>query len=535
MAESDQKLIEKLKSMRLDVNWEVEDERFEFIRQFESLIEHRVLPHPNLRDIFSPVEIERIIKESINYTCGPVIGFVINSGYTDEPVVDEDGKLSPHRTTALHHVAEHWPFRKNQAIREIFRIYNRCDVNYIDEFGLSHFHLACKYGCKEVAEKFLRVGQDPNCLVEKTGDSALHLALVESDKQMTELLLRNGADPNLSNAKDETPLHVICKSYFDDSVAKLFFEINEDLDKSVRVDARDKQGNTPLHSLLLGCGNKKTMELLLRRGADPNLANAEGQTPLHVLCQMYQELDGELAKFFFEVNREIGQTVQIDLRDKLGRTPLQLAVASFLPRVVDVLLDWGADPSSFVFPTESHLDESFENWPLNEFLNRKLRLASGLLAALECLEKRGYQLDRRDALAVMGIFAKYEFFQTSTDLNEWFRVDREFAEEARRQMIIPSLSLYELVHLRPEEEDKLLAYTDYFDFTRSPVMWKLFQGPKKDYTLHLVEIMSRGFFRRWALDPFRELIHNRLPIECCDMVIENLKNKDLYNICLAAI
>ncbi|CAB0044590.1 unnamed protein product [Trichogramma brassicae] len=514
MAEDDQKFIEKLKSIQLDVNSEIEDERFEFIRQLDCLIEYRERPLPNLRDIFSPEEIERIIKESINYSRGPVIGFVINSGYTDEPVVDEHGKLSSHRTTAIHHASEHWHFRKNEAIRELFKIYNRYDVNYVDEFGLSHFHLACKYGCKDVAEEFLPLGQDPDCLVEKTGDSALHLALVESDTEMTELLLRNGADPNLSNAEGLTALHVICRSYSDGSVAGLFFDICDDLKLTVEIDATNELGNTPLHEAV-GYGSKETIELLLRRGADPNLANAEGQTPLHVMCKMYPELDGELADWFFEVNRDIGQTVRIDPKDALGRTPLQLAVASFLPRVVDVLLKRGADLSSFVFPTESHLDESFDNWALNKFLNRKLRLASGLLAAVECLERRGYELDRRDALKVMKIFAKYEFFQTAMDLNEWFRVDWDFAKEAKRTMIIPSLSLYDLVRLKPEEEDKLLAYTDYLDFTRSPVMWKLFKGHEKDYTLHLCEIMSGGFFRRWALDPFRQLIHNRLPIECC--------------------
>ncbi|KAL7293425.1 hypothetical protein TKK_0013187 [Trichogramma kaykai] len=52
--------------------------------------------------------------------------------------------------------------------------------------------------------------------------------------------------------------------------------------------------------------------------------------------------------------------------------------------------------------------------------------------------------------------------------------------------------------------------------------------------VHLYEKRSRKFFQSWAIEPFMELIHYRLPILCCDMIIEHLPNEDLCNICLAA-
>ncbi|CAB0038936.1 unnamed protein product [Trichogramma brassicae] len=55
------------------------------------------------------------------------------------------------------------------------------------------------------------------------------------------------------------------------------------------------------------------------------------------------------------------------------------------------------------------------------------------------------------------------------------------------------------------------------------------------FSSRLCERVSRTFFRDWALDPFLELIHYRLPIECCEMVIEELRNQDLYNVCLARL
>ncbi|MFG1575151.1 ankyrin repeat domain-containing protein, partial [Staphylococcus aureus] len=101
-------------------------------------------------------------------------------------------------------------------------------------------------------------------------------------------------------------------------------------------------GDSLLH-LALFCDQKKVVEVLLRNGACPNLANNEGLTPLHVMC--IKDYDYGLAKLFFEINDDIRQTVEINSKDKLGRTALQLAVQKLLPDVVDLLLARGADRS----------------------------------------------------------------------------------------------------------------------------------------------------------------------------------------------
>uniref|UniRef100_A0ABD2WWP6 Uncharacterized protein n=1 Tax=Trichogramma kaykai TaxID=54128 RepID=A0ABD2WWP6_9HYME len=81
-------------------------------------------------------------------------------------------------------------------------------------------------------------------------------------------------------------------------------------------------------------GDEDIIWVLLRGGADPNLTNKDGLTTLHFICN--HEVDGDMAEMFFKINDEIQQTVQIDARDNLGRTPLQLAVSNFLPNVVDI-------------------------------------------------------------------------------------------------------------------------------------------------------------------------------------------------------
>ncbi|XP_014229925.1 B-cell lymphoma 3 protein-like [Trichogramma pretiosum] len=264
-------------------------------------------------------------------------------------------------------------------------------MNYTDESGLSHFHLACNWSCgKVVVEKFLKSGQDPNWLWQETGDSPLHVALAFNRKEAAELLLRNGADPNLANSKGSTLLHIICQKDNDIGLADILFEI---------CDAK-------------------------------------------------------------------GLTVQVNSLDKLGMTPLQLAVVNLLPRIVDLLLDRGADLSGFVFPTDCYTG------------NFKLARMSLLLAVIERLEKRGYKLYQNDALAIMKLFSDNGLFKKSTGSNECWYNDEEFATEAKKIIMMnSSLTLYDVFQLRPWEAAKLLSYSDYVRF--ETLHESLIYSPKK--------------------------------------------------------
>ncbi|KAL7302930.1 hypothetical protein TKK_0004158 [Trichogramma kaykai] len=56
-----------------------------------------------------------------------------------------------------------------KALKTLFKSYDRFHVNYADELGCTHFHVACEYGLEAAVKKFLEVGQvDPNLIVPKT-------------------------------------------------------------------------------------------------------------------------------------------------------------------------------------------------------------------------------------------------------------------------------------------------------------------------------------------------------------------------------
>ncbi|XP_014237548.1 tankyrase-1-like [Trichogramma pretiosum] len=329
-----------------------------FLDRLQALISDWRGEVPDLRSAFRPEEIERILAESVlNDRRDSIIHFVIDSGYENEP-------SAAALTTALHRAARQ--DRGHDIISGLFKVYRRSSVNYVDFFGSTHFHIACKYGCVDMVENLLEHGQvDHNLLERRTEDSPLHLALKNTKREVVESLLKHGADPNLANEKGLTPLHVIiCRRFSDAESMEAFFKITDQVGRTpIQLDARDKMGNVWLHLALL-YGNKKAVELLLRRGADPNLIDEQGSTPLHVICResdstwsiidmkkLYDENTGDrcfnddydMAKMLFEISDELGQTVQVDARDDDGDTPLHLAVKIGNKKLVELLTSRGAD------------------------------------------------------------------------------------------------------------------------------------------------------------------------------------------------
>ncbi|XP_014237563.1 26S proteasome non-ATPase regulatory subunit 10-like [Trichogramma pretiosum] len=243
----------------------IDEKSHEFLRKLYYFIGNYEGQLPNLRDIFRPEAVEWLLTESVKSDTlvpRPLVNFVVNTGYKDEPDVGEDAKPSMRRTTPIHHAT-----RKNRGYLtpDLFKIYDRCDVNYTDEDGLTHFHVVCEYGCDDIVEKFLEHGVDPNFLEQGTDYSPLHLALINDSEQVFKLLLRSGADPNLANAEGCTPLHMICRNKHYDEYAIWLFEMSHEKYHPINVGAVDKSGDTPLH-LAVAEGHCKAIEFLLKAG-----------------------------------------------------------------------------------------------------------------------------------------------------------------------------------------------------------------------------------------------------------------------------
>uniref|UniRef100_A0ABD2XUI9 Uncharacterized protein n=1 Tax=Trichogramma kaykai TaxID=54128 RepID=A0ABD2XUI9_9HYME len=606
---SQRNCLETLKKWREETNWQIENERRVFFSLFYISIQNWEGQLPNLQDILRKEEIEDILMYAVARANRDVIRFVAETGYKDRPDINKVGYPLLRHTTPVHYADRCYC---HHLLEGLFEIYDRFDVNYVDGRGITHSTIAYTNGLAHVIEKYLKLGQGPNCLTQKSVDSLLHESLknrrvglvklllskgadpnsayadgstplhiinehvnlemmeiffktiddmhkmvevnaqdksdntplhvalsyhgygsdliIQSHFQRTALLLRRGADPNSANAEGLTPLHTICNDrnpHYD--MLKYFLDINDEIQQTVHINAQDKKGNTPLH-LALQAGHQKMAEYLLERGADPYLVNARGFTALHTICNDRRDRHA-LAKTFFKICKAKHQLVQVDARDKLGLTPLQLAVANLSWKTVDVLLKRGADLSSFVLPT---IDLFCEGLNPDSISNFKSHLASSAIELVELLEKKGYELDRKEALTIMALFAKYGLFQKSEDLEKRWYDDEKFATKAKKIMINSSQSLYDLIQLPPQEAAKKFARSDLLKFSDSKKLRILRKRQREACTAHLCETLSRRFFFSWAGNSLWQLLHYRMPILCCDMISEVLMNEDLRNICLAA-
>lgn len=172
------------------------------------------------------------------------------------------------------------------------------DVNFRDRAGWPLLQRAVCWNQREVVECLLAHGADINIRSrEKTNPLSALMSLNDSEEEeilpVAELLIRRGADVNNRDREGMTPLHYAAERNRRQCCKLL-------IDSGAAPDARDRRGNTPMLSLIIEHQRHwkswddnryfnaqipevlKTLELLLACGADPNVGNNAGETPLMI-------------------------------------------------------------------------------------------------------------------------------------------------------------------------------------------------------------------------------------------------------------
>jgi ankyrin repeat protein len=168
-------------------------------------------------------------------------------------------------------------------------------------------------------EAALAAGARPN-ISYADGLRPLTLAVIMNDVGSAETLLRHGANPDIVHQAN-TLEGLIRANYI--------------LTANLKVANLDPQSTEGV-ALLSLASDREMVEVLVRGGADVNLRNVTGETPLTAASR-----DGDVARV--KILLDLG--AEIDPVDLGGRTPLAHALLAGRTTVAAALLEAGADPN----------------------------------------------------------------------------------------------------------------------------------------------------------------------------------------------
>ncbi|KAL3676271.1 hypothetical protein R1sor_026219 [Riccia sorocarpa] len=189
------------------------------------------------------------------------------------------------------------------------------DPNKVEHKGRTPLHEAAANGYVPVCVFFL--SKAPNLIVEVNNDGNVPLgeALAGGHESTAALLYENEA----RLAPESNVGNLFCTAVSEGNRVLL----QKFLDYGVDVNVRSSEGQTALH-VVVKENQKRTVEFLLLKGADPNTPDLEGVTPLALARQQnFEELENILAAFpaVTKVHEREAKVKVMELKRQSSRLP----------------------------------------------------------------------------------------------------------------------------------------------------------------------------------------------------------------------
>ncbi|XP_023318874.1 uncharacterized protein LOC106659706 [Trichogramma pretiosum] len=451
--------------------------------------------------------------------------------------------------------------------------YSSCGTNE------SPLTLATKFEQVEIMKVLLKHGANPSISLLRKNVLHVFFHSFNFDSELLELLIDYKCDVNARDHENHTPL-ALC------------------LDNILNMNDMDWNDES---TELMKTGHKN-LEILLQNNADPNQVLDDGQTCLHLVVSSSRcgpidyDTDVYLPDLYENLMYKCLEMVKVLLKyganpnviDNEGNSPLYLAVLQYNYHVVKVLLQHGADVQS--------VDLSKKPIEYNQSSDYLDQVFS-FLSILDLLKSKGHELNRPSALAILkllidpdrcdechlpnskfetrlklgflthirvflknipsnslerylcsDVLEKYlEIVQqgkmyiteemkdclkqwphtTRNDQakNDYFAAISEQIEYVKHLMIKDGVSLLDVCATSPEKGYYLLKDSDF---------WTFFYSNEKEFSTisnvikgYIIQCLMRKLFVDIGFEYIILLTQGNLPLLCCEKLIQYLNNEDI--------
>jgi ankyrin repeat protein len=259
------------------------------------------------------------LHSAARYGSVSVIQFLVEKG-ADPNAKDESGNTPLHLATLYSH---------DEAAEILIRA--NSDINALNDNGESPLSAATFYGTPRTLGLLLSRKAD-NAIRDKDNNTLLHLSARRGNIDKVQEILKYAPDIEAKNSAGDTPLLLAVKKYENEAIITCL------LDNGANIDAVDITGKGVLH-----VANDSNIKLLLQKGPNVNIRDQDGNTPLHKVYMVLLEYKAFYPSASFPpvlkemINMFLAAGANPNIKNKQGKSPLDLATESGVKEAIDLL------------------------------------------------------------------------------------------------------------------------------------------------------------------------------------------------------
>ncbi|XP_016151696.1 PREDICTED: ankyrin repeat and SOCS box protein 10 [Ficedula albicollis] len=194
-------------------------------------------------------------------------------------------------------------------------------------------HITASRGHTGCLRLLLQRGAAPD--LAPGGRTALHAGGGAARAACARLLLRAGADPEALSEDGYRPLH-LCRSA--DSIEC----VRQLLQYGASVNSQTEEENDTALHVASRLGLVEHVQLLLHHGAELEVKNKEGQTPLNAACAQHHQPQ-DMDRYYRVCQLLVESGASINAADREQQRPLHLACKNANAQIAELLLARGAN------------------------------------------------------------------------------------------------------------------------------------------------------------------------------------------------